>query len=253
MKQRGRSLSTAQIAPLDHWSISLTMKIVSSTSSLSSSLRSRAAAAAAAAAAASAAAVFVIPNVSSDDDDFEDDDDDPENLEERNSTTECSPRRRSSRCSLSRSCLVRQATPAGAVYSTTTGSATLSECPIARGGVACPFPWKLHDMLEYCCCSSDKDSTKNPDCHNIVTWNEEGTAFGVMDTLRFVQTILPLYVDRGTTVAFHLLYLYALQCLTLSLTHSLVLSLSLFFVSFIQFFFTKQVRLLSTTIEPVRL
>jgi hypothetical protein len=58
---------------------------------------------------------------------------------------------------------------------------------IARGGVARPFPWKLHDMLEDQCATSERDPL-------VVTWNRDGTAFCVLNTKAFVQTILPRYV-----------------------------------------------------------
>jgi HSF-type DNA-binding len=57
---------------------------------------------------------------------------------------------------------------------------------IARGGVACPFPWKLHDMLDLCSGESDP----------LVTWNPDGTAFCVLNAKAFVQTILPRYVPK---------------------------------------------------------
>ena len=64
---------------------------------------------------------------------------------------------------------------------------------IARGGVPCPFPWKLHEMLDYCCPQNDTNepSPEPP----LVTWNTTGTAFAVLDASRFVQAILPRYVQ----------------------------------------------------------
>jgi HSF-type DNA-binding len=170
----------------------------------SSSLRPRAA----------NAAVLVIPNVSSDDDEEDDyDEDDPEYLE-NNKKDHFSRRRRRS---LRRSTVVEHfAIPPPVDTSSNRGhsipchdgmalSFGCDDRPIARGGVACPFPWKLHDMLEYCC-STDHDSSTNHDCHDIVTWNDEGTAFGVMDTPRFVQTILPLYVLKRGKHWLHFVY-----------------------------------------------
>jgi hypothetical protein len=83
------------------------------------------------------------------------------------------------------------------------GTSTTKEAnAVARGGVSCPFPWKLHEMLDFCCPSTDGDDTPNlkntssPEAQlsTIVTWNPEGTAFAVLDAKLFVQTILPRYV-----------------------------------------------------------
>lgn len=54
--------------------------------------------------------------------------------------------------------------------------------PIPRGGVACPFPWKLHEMLEF---------VHSNDMEHIVSWDEKGTAFSVNDVPVFVKSILP--------------------------------------------------------------
>jgi hypothetical protein len=157
---------------------------------------------------AAAAAVWMIPSVSSDDDE-----DDPDYMEDNDTL---SRRRRSSRHLQKRTAATSTSnSTAAAAFTnlvTASKSSSVPPCPphfddnslncndsaaatrpIARGGVACPFPWKLHDMLEYCCSDNgDCDSTVRCDYHNIVTWNDEGTAFGVVDTPRFVKTILPL-------------------------------------------------------------
>ena len=69
---------------------------------------------------------------------------------------------------------------------------------IARGGVSCPFPWKLHEMLEFCCPENGTLRTANASSPQneptIVKWNPEGTAFAVLDSKLFVQSILPRYV-----------------------------------------------------------
>lgn len=54
--------------------------------------------------------------------------------------------------------------------------------PIARGGVACPFPWRLHDMLAY---------TEEQNLEDVVSWDEEGNGFSVYETDSFVKQILP--------------------------------------------------------------
>jgi hypothetical protein len=69
------------------------------------------------------------------------------------------------------------------------------ESTIARGGVACPFPWKLHDMLEFCCDTTAMNYDTSSQSQ-IVTWNETGTAFAVLNAKVFVQTILPRYVIK---------------------------------------------------------
>ena len=66
---------------------------------------------------------------------------------------------------------------------------------IARGGVACPFPWKLHDMLDYCMSSSSSELGDDIPQH-IVSWNATGTAFAVLNSKVFVQQILPRYVEK---------------------------------------------------------
>jgi hypothetical protein len=75
---------------------------------------------------------------------------------------------------------------------------------IARGGVACPFPWKLHDMLEYCTSNEYDDCTGITDATipNLVTWNRNGTAFAVLNAKLFVQVILPRYVATVVLVVF---------------------------------------------------
>lgn len=54
--------------------------------------------------------------------------------------------------------------------------------PIAKGGVACPFPWRLHEMLEY---------VHKSELEHIVSWENKGKAFTVHDSKAFVTHILP--------------------------------------------------------------
>lgn len=54
--------------------------------------------------------------------------------------------------------------------------------PIARGGVACPFPWKLHEMLDFVHTNQMED---------IVSWDNKGAAFSVNNVSAFVKSILP--------------------------------------------------------------
>jgi HSF-type DNA-binding len=57
--------------------------------------------------------------------------------------------------------------------------------PIAKGGVACPFPWRLHEMLEY---------VHTNEMEHIASWDDKGKAFTVHDSKAFVSRILPRYV-----------------------------------------------------------
>ena len=132
---------------------------------------------------------------------------------------------------------------------------------IARGGVSCPFPWKLHEMLDYCCRSNTTTTTTtttgtttNHDHGNddddesfggrIVTWNANGTAFAVLDAKPFVQTILPRYVSIS---CFHHELLHTFGITDEHFIPLLHVSLSP------KILCTEQVRILSTTIELVRL
>lgn len=65
------------------------------------------------------------------------------------------------------------------------GFASPKRSPIARGGVACPFPWKLHDMLDYVVTHGLEET---------VAWDATGASFCVYDSRTFVDTILPMYV-----------------------------------------------------------
>ena len=57
---------------------------------------------------------------------------------------------------------------------------------IAKGGVACPFPWKLHEMLE---------AVAGESLENVVCWQPHGRAFVVKDPKQFVEKVLHRYVD----------------------------------------------------------
>ena len=127
---------------------------------------------------------------------------------------------------------------------------------IARGGVSCPFPWKLHEMLDYCCRSNTTATTATTTNHDhgnnddesfggrIVTWNANGTAFAVLDAKPFVQTILPRYVSIS---CFHHELLHTFGITDEHFIPLLHVSLSP------KILCTEQVRILSTTIELVRL
>lgn len=79
----------------------------------------------------------------------------------------------------------------------------ITSTTIARGGVACPFPWKLHDMLDYCTKMTMEPEFESSTTHSkIVTWNDTGTAFAVLNTKVFVQTILPRFFAQTKYASF---------------------------------------------------
>lgn len=56
---------------------------------------------------------------------------------------------------------------------------------IARGGVACPFPWRLHEMLL---------TVEQEGNDHIVSWQPHGFAFKVHNPKEFVEEVLTRYV-----------------------------------------------------------
>jgi hypothetical protein len=77
---------------------------------------------------------------------------------------------------------------------------------VARGGVATPFPWKLHDMLE----SVDKDGFAH-----LVCWQPHGRAFMVKDVKTFVDQVMPIYFNQSKFASFQRqLNLYGFRRLT---------------------------------------
>ena len=59
------------------------------------------------------------------------------------------------------------------------------ESMMKRGGVACPFPWRLHDMLA---------AVEQENLEHIVSWQPHGRAFRVDKPSEFVEKVLPRYV-----------------------------------------------------------
>jgi hypothetical protein len=57
-----------------------------------------------------------------------------------------------------------------------------TEQAIAKGGVACPFPWKLHEML---------NATEEEALHRIVSWCSHGRAFLVHQPKEFAAVVMP--------------------------------------------------------------
>ena len=56
---------------------------------------------------------------------------------------------------------------------------------IAKGGVAWPFPWRLHECL---------DAVEKEGLQNIVSWQSHGRSFTVYQPKKFVELIMPRYV-----------------------------------------------------------
>ena len=54
-----------------------------------------------------------------------------------------------------------------------------------KGGVACPFPWRLHECLE---------AVEREGLDHIVSWQPHGRAFTVHLPDKFVELVLPRYV-----------------------------------------------------------
>lgn len=75
---------------------------------------------------------------------------------------------------------------------------------IAKGGVAVPFPWRLHEMLEVAAQEGLED---------IVSWAPHGRAFRVHHPKHFTKHVLPRYVIGIGQLIF------PLQELFLTLTH----------------------------------
>jgi hypothetical protein len=53
---------------------------------------------------------------------------------------------------------------------------------IAKGGVACPFPWRLHEMLKV---------TEEEGLQRIVSWCSHGRAFLVHQPKEFAASVMP--------------------------------------------------------------
>lgn len=59
------------------------------------------------------------------------------------------------------------------------------ERAIAKGGVSCPFPWRLAEMLKV---------TAEEGIDDIVSWCPHGRAFKVHKPKEFADRVLPRYV-----------------------------------------------------------
>ncbi|KAL7576729.1 hypothetical protein ACA910_005648 [Epithemia clementina (nom. ined.)] len=56
-----------------------------------------------------------------------------------------------------------------------------------KGGVACPFPWRLHECLE---------AVEHEGLDHIVSWAPHGRAFTVHHPEKFVELVLPRFFDQ---------------------------------------------------------
>jgi hypothetical protein len=107
-----------------------------------------------------------------------------------------------------------------------------SSMSIAKGGVACPFPWKLHQML---------DMVEREGLQSIVSWQPHGKSFLVHRPADFTSLILPRYVTYGRTVLDFFVCFHDIP------SNSRRFS----FVFFFQFLYPNQVCVLSTSTQYV--
>lgn len=70
---------------------------------------------------------------------------------------------------------------------------------IARGGVATPFPYKLHVMLD---AMETEASRGDTDGTSIVRWQPHGRAFKVLQPRRFVEEIMPCFFNQTKYASF---------------------------------------------------
>ena len=61
-----------------------------------------------------------------------------------------------------------------------------SERAVPKGGVACPFPWRLHEMLKV---------AAEEGLQHVVSWAPHGKAFTVHQPSEFVEKIMTRYVE----------------------------------------------------------
>jgi len=73
------------------------------------------------------------------------------------------------------------------------GGESSSSSSIAKGGVACPFPWRLHDMLE---------AVEIEGLTDVVSWQPHGRAFTVHKPNKFVENVLPRCVAKSLSLFF---------------------------------------------------
>jgi len=75
--------------------------------------------------------------------------------------------------------------------------------PVAKGGVAVPFPWRLHDVLEY---------SHEHGLQNILAWSADGKEFSIRNSGAFVKRIMPRFFSQTKYASFQRqLNLYGFQ------------------------------------------
>jgi hypothetical protein len=67
-----------------------------------------------------------------------------------------------------------------------------SQTDIAKGGVATPFPWRLHEMLEFV--------EKTEGLEHVVCWKPHGRAFAVLNKKIFVDMVMTRYVQEAWSI-----------------------------------------------------
>ena len=72
--------------------------------------------------------------------------------------------------------------------------ADASERAVAKGGVACPFPWRLHEMLKV---------ASEEGLEHIVSWAPHGKAFTVYKPQEFADLIMKRYVPGSGCLCLH--------------------------------------------------
>lgn len=71
--------------------------------------------------------------------------------------------------------------------------ADASERAVAKGGVACPFPWRLHEMLKV---------SAEEGLEHIVSWAPHGKAFTVHRPQEFAETVMPRFFCQTKFASF---------------------------------------------------
>ena len=70
-------------------------------------------------------------------------------------------------------------------FSVVSAEGSTDEEAIAKGGVAVPFPWKVHKML---------DAVAEEGLEDVVSWQPHGRSFTVHKPKVFVEKIMSRYV-----------------------------------------------------------
>ncbi|KAL7571130.1 hypothetical protein ACA910_014736 [Epithemia clementina (nom. ined.)] len=65
--------------------------------------------------------------------------------------------------------------------------------PIAKGGVSCPFPWRLHECL---------DAVEKEGLQHIVSWQPHGRSFTVYQPKKFVELVMPRFFGQSKYASF---------------------------------------------------